>query len=410
MKISVLSSNLSNNCLGRAFVLAKVLARHYEVEIIGPVTRAGIWPPCDTREIAIKPLEWVAPNNLWSTLRPALRAIEGDVTYAVKPLLASYGVALAKRLVSKTPVVVDIDDWQLGFTTKMEGYFDLRRIRARLSGLRTSSNSYYWVALMERLTRWADDITTVSSVLNGKFGNRGIIVPHGRDPALFDPQLYDRESLRRRHGLDPFKVIMFLGTPKPHKGIEDIIAAVRTVGRSDIRVVIVGADRSDGFVEGLCAQNEELVIPFGLIPFSDIPRFLSMADLVVLPQKNEPRSVGQIPAKLIDAMAMAKPIVATAVSDIGKILQGCGIVVEPGAHGQLAASIEFALGDPEAARELGRKARERFLAEYSFDVMEHRLVATFAKYANRAGCEGPAVQSRRSPPASPRRHSHTGAS
>jgi glycosyltransferase involved in cell wall biosynthesis len=385
MKISVLSSSLSNNCLGRAFVLAKVLARCYDVEIIGPVSPAGIWPPCDTRELPIKPLPWLAPNNLWSTLRPALRAIEGDVTYAVKPLLPSYGVALAKRLVSGTPVVVDIDDWQLGFTTRMEGYFDLRRIRARLSGLRTSSNSYYWVALMERLTPWADDMTTVSSFLKEKFGNRGVIVPHGRDPALFDPQLYDRESLRRRYGLDPFKVIMFLGTPRPHKGIEDIIAAVRKVGRSDIRVVVVGVEPGDAFVERLRARNRELLITIGLIPFSDIPRFLSMADLVVLPQKNDPRSVGQIPAKLIDAMAMAKPIIATGVSDIGKMLQGCGIVIEPDAHDQLAASIDFALGHPDAASELGRKAREQFLAEYSFEVMERRLMATFAKFAQRGG-------------------------
>jgi len=35
MKISILSPDLSHNCLGRAYLLAKILQRHYEVEIIG---------------------------------------------------------------------------------------------------------------------------------------------------------------------------------------------------------------------------------------------------------------------------------------------------------------------------------------------------------------------------------------
>ena len=45
MKISILSPDLSHNCLGRAYLLAKVLQRHYKVEIIGPVFRYGIWEP-----------------------------------------------------------------------------------------------------------------------------------------------------------------------------------------------------------------------------------------------------------------------------------------------------------------------------------------------------------------------------
>jgi len=45
MKISILTSDLSHNCLGRAYLLAKVLQRCYEVEIIGTVFGDGIWEP-----------------------------------------------------------------------------------------------------------------------------------------------------------------------------------------------------------------------------------------------------------------------------------------------------------------------------------------------------------------------------
>ena len=42
MKISILSPDLSHNCLGRAYLLVKILQRRYEVEIIGPMLGEGI--------------------------------------------------------------------------------------------------------------------------------------------------------------------------------------------------------------------------------------------------------------------------------------------------------------------------------------------------------------------------------
>jgi hypothetical protein len=45
MKISLLTPNLLSSCLGRAYLLAKIIQRHYEVEIAGPVFGEGVWKP-----------------------------------------------------------------------------------------------------------------------------------------------------------------------------------------------------------------------------------------------------------------------------------------------------------------------------------------------------------------------------
>ena len=42
IKISILSPDLSHNCLGREYLLAKIFQRHYEIEIIGPIFGEGI--------------------------------------------------------------------------------------------------------------------------------------------------------------------------------------------------------------------------------------------------------------------------------------------------------------------------------------------------------------------------------
>jgi glycosyltransferase involved in cell wall biosynthesis len=67
----------------------------------------------------------------------------------------------------------------------------------------------------------------------------------------------------------------------------------------------------------------------------------------------------QIPAKVFEAMAMAKPVVSTAVSDLPDILAGCGIIVEPENVAQLAGAIETVLADSQGADEIGERARER---------------------------------------------------
>lgn len=380
MRVSILCSNLATNCLWRGYLLAKVLSRHYQVEIVGPAPGGRIWPPCDTGEFEIKPFPAV-PSASWTYLRGIVRSIDADVVYALKPLLASYGLGLAKRAVARTPVVVDIDDWQLAFKTPMAGWLDVKRIRARLGAFGKSANSYYWVYLLDRLVRRADGITTTSSFLNAKYGNRAVIVPHGRDTALFSPDRYDAKALRREAGLDGFRIIMFLGTARPHKGIEDLIAAVRASRRHDVRIVIAGLQDRPDFTRRLCAENDDLVTTLGMVPFNEVPRFLSLADLVVLPQKAEAKTLGQIPAKLVDAMAMARPIIASGMADIGDILEGCGVVVEPGDVPTLAREIDRLLSDDAVARDLGRRAREKCMQEYSFEVMERQLLKAFARYA-----------------------------
>jgi len=119
---------------------------------------------------------------------------------------------------------------------------------------------------------------------------------------------------------------------------------------------------------------------FGIQPFDKIPQFLAMADVVVIPQKKNLATIGQIPAKLFDAMAMAKPIIATDVSDIPEILDGCGWVVEPENPEKLADAIKYVFDHPLEAETMGQKAREKCIDRYSWEAMEKVLINIFKKY------------------------------
>jgi len=100
---------------------------------------------------------------------------------------------------------------------------------------------------------------------------------------------------------------------------------------------------------------------------------------VVILQRRNFATTGQMPAK-IDAMAMAKPIIATNVSGIPEILDGCGWIVEPENPKQLAETIKYVLDHPVEAAKSGLKALEKCKREYTREMMEKKLVAIYDKY------------------------------
>jgi len=390
MKISILTPDLSHNCLGRAYILAKVLQRRYDVEIIGPVFGNEIWRPvADDKDVVYKFVKFGKRFiSVWK-LKELYKKIDGDIIYAVKPLFTSFGLGLIKKINSRRPLILDIDDWQMGF---INDYYHSLSIIKRLryfigSFVCPCSTSSYWNNLFgEKLSRLADSITVSNSFLKEKFD--GVIVWHGRDTSALNPIKFDKFLLRQKYGIDKeSKIVMFFGTPRPHKGVEDLVKAVNLIKNKDVVLIIVGVDNRDQYCKNLVKTARKILVGklkiFGLQSFKKVPEFLSIADVIVIPQRRSYSTVGQIPAKVFDAMAMAKPIIATNVSDLPEILNGCGWIVEAGNPEQLSRMIQYVMDNPEKAIEIGWKARQKCIERYSWDVMEKALAGVFTKIVDK---------------------------
>ena len=387
MKISILSPDLSNNCLGRAYLLAKILQRRYEVEIAGPIFGDEIWQPVvDDKSITYKSVKIVGRFKPYLQIRELAQKIDGDVIYASKPLFTSFGIGLLIKVVQKKPVILDIDDWEMGFRKESTKNLSLfRSIKSLVSsGLFFYGMGSYWnILFMEKLVCFSNEITVSNTFLKDKFG--GTIVYHGRDTEAFDPKRFNRDLVRKKYGIEKTKkIIMFFGTPRPHKGIEDIIKAVSLIKDQNVVLVVVGIDDRDQYSKNLAKTTEKVLgrrfKGFGLQPFETVSEFLAMADVVVIPQRKNFSTMGQMPAKVFDAMAMAKAIIASNISDLPKILDGCGWVVKPENPKELAEKIQYVLNNPEEAEEMGNKARQKCIEKYSWNAMEEIFLKVFKKY------------------------------
>jgi len=387
MKISILTPNLSENCFGRAYLLADMLKENYKIEIVGPILGDGIWRVIDVdKKINIKGIEC---NSLIKyMLRPdnALKEITGDVIYVSKPHLGSFGIGLLKSISRKKPLIIDIDDWELGFLK--DGYQQLPllgKIKRAINPVDLHNLYYLSTLLCEKLTRYAKDVTVSNKFLQKKFG--GTLIWHARDDELFKPEKYNKSVIREKYGITTTdKIVMFLGTPAVHKGIEDLVNAVALIINKKVKLVIIGMDeRNKNSLEINNLGKKMLVdryVSFGLQPFQKAPELIAMADVIVIPQKESPAALGQMPAKVFDAMAMAKPIIATSICDLPEVLDGCGWIVEPENPKQLSGTIDYVLSHPEKQEEYGWKAREKFISNYSKKVMEKVLLSIFKKYVN----------------------------
>src|SRR6185436_9210910 len=96
-----------------------------------------------------------------------------------KARAGSLGLALAARAATGTPVIADVDDWEMSF------FLDNPRWMVRnLFDVGNPDNVWAtWRA--ERAVARADAVTASSRWLRRRHG--GVLVPHARDADAFDP-------------------------------------------------------------------------------------------------------------------------------------------------------------------------------------------------------------------------------
>jgi glycosyltransferase involved in cell wall biosynthesis len=349
MKVTILSHNLTSNAAMRAHRLGLAAREFAEVTVLGPVKRRGAWGALP-EEPWIQPVESKKLPKFFETMLELVAHCDGDVVIAVKPYLASYGVGLLAAQARRVPLILDLDDLDVALAKEPDWKLD-----GVLEDMRDPASRVY-LKVLSRATQAASAITVASSRLQQRFG--GILVPHGCPTERFDPARIDRAEARRHYGFSG-PVVLFPGTRRTHKGLIPLAKAVNRI--ADARLAVLC--RPEDFIEAEWDGMPLIRLP--ILPYAELPNLLSAADVVAIPQLDREGARHQMPMKVYDAMAMAKPIVASTVSDLPVALEGCARLVPPGDVHALADAIQSLLLDPTEGRRLGERARVRCLETYS---------------------------------------------
>lgn len=174
-----------------------------------------------------------------------------------------------------------------------------------------------------------------------------------------------RGDLRKDAGFsDAVILIGIVGRLVPIKDVPSFLNAAAIVARADARAhfAVVGDGELRADLERL---SRELGLA-GRVHFfgwrRDMTSIYGDLDVVVNCSRNE-----GTPVALIEALAAARPVVATDVGGTADVLRGgeLGRLVPPGDSAALAAAILEALRDPAAERQRALAAQQQVLARYS---------------------------------------------
>lgn len=237
----------------------------------------------------------------------------------------------------------------------------------------------------EKITlKLADVLIVVSEELKAYFIENGIrgekihVVPNGVDVNRF--HFSDKNAvLMKKHGIGSDRIVIgFIGSFSHWHGVNTLLGAFSNVVRKHRSVVflLVG----DGFARPALEREAETMgirdrmIFSGLVSHADIPDYLSLMDIVIAPYP-EMDLFYFSPLKLFEYLAAAKPVVATRIGQIVRIIDDGenGWLYDSGDLTQFENRLESLITDGQLRRRMGQKARETVDRNYEWNICAERI-------------------------------------
>lgn len=233
----------------------------------------------------------------------------------------------------------------------------------------------------------ADAVITDSGYMAGFAGSGAgrspvVVVHNGVDAARFDPAIARPDIRERFFGRRDITLFGTVGRVHPNKGQLELIAAAKRLcaRHEDLRFLIIGAAPPgweayrDEVRAAIDAAGLSGKVVFDNVPSADIPVVLAGLDVLVSPSHVESFSYS-----LLEAMSMARPIVATDVGGNREMMVDgeSGLIIPPGDVDAIEQACERLIAEPALRSTLGSNARTRLLERFTLAAMARRTTSIY---------------------------------
>jgi glycosyltransferase involved in cell wall biosynthesis len=177
------------------------------------------------------------------------------------------------------------------------------------------------------------------------------------------PDVSDQAEARRLLGVPlGTRVVGTVGRLDFQKAPEDFINALADLGRADVVGVWIGDGPLRGKAERLAARRGLSGRMSFLGERTDVAALLPGLDVFAMASRYE-----GLPCAIVEAMAAARPIVATAVNAVPNVVIAgeTGMLVPPGRPDLLSGAIRYLIENPPVANRLGLAGRAHIGSEMS---------------------------------------------
>jgi colanic acid biosynthesis glycosyl transferase WcaI len=299
-----------------------------------------------------------APLLLWTMRR------RPDVLFVVAPTMMTVPIGLIAGTFFRVPTWLHIQDFEVDAMLEM-GVVPGAGIIAR-------GALAFERFLMKRFKR----VSSISTRMCERLIRKGV---HSHRVVEFKNWV-DLDSIFPVNGFNSYRkqlniaddvtIVLYAGNLGEKQGLEVLIAAIRILStRLDIQFVIAG----DGAASArLQADSTDLmnIRWLSLQPLEKLNELLNLANIHVLPQRADAADL-VMPSKLTGMLASGVATLGTAHADtqLGMVLECCGVRVEPGDASALADAIQTLADDPSRRAVLGQIGRQYAIEQMSRDAI-----------------------------------------
>lgn len=223
-------------------------------------------------------------------------------------------------------------------------------------------------------------------IIRGVNKNKIYIIPNAVDMKYFQPIPPDPE-IKKNLKINKKQVVAYIGSIRKIEGLETLIKAISIVKKEikDIKVLLIG-----GGDERYCSKLEKLIKKLSLnevifftgpIASTEINKYYSIVDIIVIPRINTRVNRIVTPLKQLEAMAMKKIVIT---SDLPALRE----TIKPGINGDtfkaedsdaLSNKIIKYLSNEEARNKLGDSARDFVQKNYDWNSVVEKYREIYEK-------------------------------
>jgi glycosyltransferase involved in cell wall biosynthesis len=189
------------------------------------------------------------------------------------------------------------------------------------------------------------------------FAPTAIHIPNGTlERFLVEPDATSRSTL----GVpDDAFLVTFAGTHGIAQALPTVLDAAERMNGDAVFALIGDGPLKPSLVDDARARGLGNVRFHSQVEPKDVPLLLAASDALLVPLSSHPTFADFVPSKLIDYMAVGRPVVLAAAGESARLLDraGAGIVVAPEDPDALAAAVRRLAADRDAAAAMGERGR-----------------------------------------------------
>ena len=193
-------------------------------------------------------------------------------------------------------------------------------------------------------------------------------IPPGVNTDFFKP--VDSSDLKKKYNLENSDIILYLGRIVKGKGVDKLIKILNFIVKKNknVKLVIVGGDA------GYLPIVKSLILKYNLTKYvifvgyalnEDLPKYYSMADLVIYPSRQE--IFGLV---ICEAAACGKPVIGSNIMGPSEIIVNgkTGYTSDFKNLNELSEKIIELLNDKKLLVQMGNNGLQRVKKEYSWKI------------------------------------------